>query len=507
MKQHLAFRRAWNPDPIEAAQKRVSASVKAFNLQQFIEIIRKDFIEIIETTPYLRNPEILRNLESKLAQFVKETKEDHGTLNDAVLLLLDVTVHNSYLDSLKAMLSSPSLRETIKGIYGQHSNAILSRTDNIQIIKELIEFDLVYRSCSLEDIKDKISGCVLFDDDKEMRIEIALDILNDTIDVIYQKRQSAEFERFLSNAPSLFNNDIIIFSIGSAGTDEAQQYPPFARDLTGTQDAQKVITINIDPCFSDQEKILISKTDVLYYAFTLGLSESLSGLSNAEIGSMGLMHRLLSADRIDNEFIGLVRRLLNSHKRVILIDHTCPEFSQALFKISRANQALMGDQLEIIGSYFQDIPVFIYNSGLFASDLDRKQLNASLKTIWDTWNNRYNPSVGPEHGYNVFTTQELNEFRAQHQSIGTLYRNLSSIRASDLFRRAYHPNEPGEELPPITPMIGLSGSEPSQRQAPILRLLELQATHGNSASPVVEIVEDAELDTTKSASDVASAKP
>lgn len=228
---------------------------------------------------------------------------------------------------------------------------------------------------------------------------------------------------------------IVILSLGpySSHFDQQQYLPNFSIEIADNF-GFSVDILNIDMGFSET---LASKPQPLFDSGFQDLSVEFS---------VSCYKHFLGEDVAG--FLGGVTELLDRDQFVIIVHHLSPTIPEWLLAYLINNQDKLGNSLEIIGSYFTDIPVVLYRQSLFDGN-SPDEINTMLTKQWSKWTMAFDEGLGVEQQYNTMTTSELEDLRNQVSHLGILYRNLASISAWDLFNPDAEPQ----------PIIGLSEDE------------------------------------------------
>lgn len=207
----------------------------------------------------------------------------------------------------------------------------------------------------------------------------------------------------MGKANIMLNSDasFIVFSIGSAGSHKQQQCPSFVENYSN-----RIDILNYDPLFKTSTFEVSHKTHLYYF------NQALNNINQDEIYQF-------------------IKEMIFQNKKIVVLDHRYPLLDDFILQIGKNFNNQIGNQLEIMGSYFHDIPVFKYHKNLFNLGGSQK-IHQVLQEAWNLWKN-YPDEIFSENHYNIFSTQKLTEWREQFKSIGILYRNLQSITSEDLF--------------------------------------------------------------------------
>lgn len=195
----------------------------------------------------------------------------------------------------------------------------------------------------------------------------------------------------------------LIFSIGSAGGDKQQTCPNFAVDLSASE---KIDIMNFDSGFKAEQKINMNENLVVYF-----YQERVEGELEKQLGRC-------------------IETAMQANKKIIVMDHIGVSLTPFTIDMLQLYADKVGTQIEFMGGYTLDIPIFKYK-GQFFKNKSFKEVNKQLGKAW-VWCERLDTSLGNEP-FNVFSTKELQGWRDQHSNIGILYRNLASVRAQELF--------------------------------------------------------------------------
>lgn len=161
-------------------------------------------------------------------------------------------------------------------------------------------------------------------------------------------------------------SDIVVLTVGSAGEDIQQKCPNFIQTLSKTN---KIDVINIDPNFNSNGFIAqLSEKNLHVYGF--------EGFLDGKI-SFKALHE--SHETIQSLFYDFLSHLLQkTQTKIVLLENRSPELESLFVKIGNQFHNKIGTQLNIIGSYFKDCPVLVYNAQLFKQTKEEKKNETNL---------------------------------------------------------------------------------------------------------------------------------
>lgn len=211
---------------------------------------------------------------------------------------------------------------------------------------------------------------------------------------------------------------VLVVSVGSAGTDTQQQAPDF---LTEISKKEKVEVINIDPNFESNGFVdALSRKNLYVYHFQ-GMLET-----RPPFKLIDKLHQ----NSIDALFKVLENFLENTNKKVILLENRSPLLQWLFSTLALQHSDKVGSQLEIIGSYFQNCPVFVYRPEFFKKCKDSKEMNDLIEPAWAKWRVKYDSE---KQDY-IIDASEFQKWQQEYAELGVLFRTLKAISASDLFK-------------------------------------------------------------------------
>lgn len=243
--------------------------------------------------------------------------------------------------------------------------------------------------------------------------------------------------------------DLEVFSFGSAGSDTQQLYPNFvASHILNSNNISNNNIIN-NAIINDENK---NHVFVNIYNFDPLFKNCSMEKTNQTY--IYYFNQTLEQKLYSKIYDYIHARLYNSNSKIVIIDHRHPLLDDFILQIGRDFQDMIGSQLEIIGSYFSDTPVFKYHKALFALG-QKTDIHAVLQKAWNLWKD-FPDETFRSHQYNIFSTKQLERWRKEFQSIGVLFRNLASIKSEDLFQKK---TEIQNKQKQPSPIIGLSDKD------------------------------------------------
>lgn len=217
------------------------------------------------------------------------------------------------------------------------------------------------------------------------------------------------------------NYDWIIISIGTAGEDEQQQCPTFARQLA-TQ--EKVVIYNMDPGFTE-DNIVDEKSLTIFRLKTL----------------FPFHRNTQSCQILSENFRNLISELLKSNKKVVLLTCAIPALPDAFLMAAYENkQFLESSNLFVIGSYVKDFLTIVYNP-IFLKNWYEAHLHNNSPLIRNTpkehtafWSWMKKPT---DTYYSLGDNEESRDARfkdiqTQFASMGKIVKTLKDLHYEDL---------------------------------------------------------------------------
>lgn len=223
--------------------------------------------------------------------------------------------------------------------------------------------------------------------------------------------------------------EVLVFSIGSAGADEQQQCPKALKQLP---DTTRVDVINLDPLYIERTKMTHLSTDnraVYQFGGRLRGSITSSNLSPFidKLKSVATLDQINKQYYIDlfNLFDDI---LTNTKTKLILIENSSPHLSDLFCRLAIKHANKIGNQLEVIGSYFKNYPVFLYSQELF-KDADRKGVLDRILPAWEKWRGKKYDGKGELD----ISSEEIEACKKEYAKWGILYPKLEDIPIEALF--------------------------------------------------------------------------